>query len=66
MRRILHKHGDPTLGRIESLPQCKIDASGDGFLAGDIFDGGELLEAPDDVVIGQDAVFVGSGLAVGH
>lgn len=65
MRRGFNEYGKPTFGSIEAFPKRKTEGPRESFPGGYVFDGAELVEASDDVVIGEDAALVDAPGAVG-
>lgn len=64
MRWGFDKDGKSTFGSIEAFPERKIEGPRESFPSRYVFDGAELLEAPDDVVVGEDAALVDAAGAV--
>lgn len=64
-RSILNENHDTTLGSIESLPEIELDGTADALLGCNVLHSGHLLQAADNVIVGQHAALVLAAAAVG-
>lgn len=55
---ILDEDGDAALTAVEALPQREAHGPRDRLLRRHVLDGAELLQLPDDEVVGQDSALV--------
>lgn len=62
----MQEDDEGAIGAGEVIPEGEFDVSGDGFLGRKVLDGAELLEPPDDEVVGENAASVLALGAVGH
>lgn len=58
MTGILDEDGDAASAAVEALPQREAHCPGDRLLRRHVLDGAELLQPPDDEVVGQDSTLV--------
>lgn len=65
-REVLDEDDEATLGWVEAFPKSETDGAGNRLLHGDVFDGGELLETADYIVIDKEMAFVIPLINVSH
>jgi len=63
---VLNKDSNATLAAIEAFPKSKVDSARDNLLAREVLDKAELLEPPNNIVVGEDSALVLSRGAICH